>query len=207
VTSEPVAGSDRREQRRNHRLESRRREILGVAEELFAAHGYDGTSLEKIAAGSGYSVGGVYNFFRSKDAVYAAVLGRHTAALAERLAACTYAAETGMGSLLAMASTAVQTLRDFPDRARLTLGALTPDETTARRGTFRTILETYALAIAAGQRDGTVRTGDPRHLAQYVGGLVLAQMQVDPEISGDPDGIPLADFLDIVRSALQPPAK
>ena len=62
------------------------------------------------------------------------------------------------------------------------------------------------VKIAEGQRDGTVRSGSPRHLAQYVGGLVLAQAQVDPEITGSSDGIPLEDFLDIVRGALAPPA-
>ena len=70
------------------------------------------------------------------------------------------------------------------------------------RTSFRAVLEAYAEAIAEGQRDGTVRAGNPRHLAQFVGGLVLAQAQVDPEITADPDGITLEDFLDIVRGAL-----
>ncbi|GAA3392610.1 TetR/AcrR family transcriptional regulator [Cryptosporangium minutisporangium] len=195
-------GASPRELRRAQRLESRRREIVEVAEELFAAHGYDGTSLEKIAAGSGYSVGGIYNFFRSKDAVYAAVLDRHTTVLVERLTACVGAGGTGLDTLLSMASTAVRTLGEFPDRTRLTLGALRPDFSPDSRGHFRRILEAYAIAIRDGQGDGTVRDGDPRHLAQYVGGLVLAQTQVDPELTGDASGIPRDEFLALVRRAL-----
>ncbi|SHN43080.1 transcriptional regulator, TetR family [Cryptosporangium aurantiacum] len=175
-------------------MESRRREILGVAAELFAEHGYEGTSLEKIAAGSGYSVGGIYNFFPSKDAVYAAVLDRHAAALVERLAACADAPGSGMDKLLAMASTAVRTLHEFPDHARFTISSLAPERSPTGRGNFRMILEAYASAIDEGQRDGTVRAGEPRDLAQYVGGLVLAQTHVD---------IPLDTFLDVARKALQ----
>lgn len=201
MTPDPPETPTPRERRRAQRLESRRREIVTVAESLFAAHGYDGTSLEKIAGGSGYSVGGIYNFFPSKDAVYEAVLDRHGSALAERLMAAADSAETGMGTLLAMATTAIHTLREFPGQARLTVRSLTPDDP-ARKGTFRKILEAYAIAIREGQRDGTIRAGEARHLAQYVGGLVLAQTNVDPEISGNTDGIPLDDFLTVLKAAL-----
>lgn len=195
-----------RERRRAQRQESRRREILAVAEELFIAHGYEGTSLEKIADGSGYSVGGIYNFFPSKDAVYASVLDKHNDAMTQRLIACINTQDSGMGMVLAMASTAIGNLREFPHRTRLTVHSMTsPRSTTpAGRQNFRTVLETYAAAVAAGQRDGTVRAGDPRQLAQYVGGLVLAHAQVDPVITGRPDGMPLEDFLDILGRALAP---
>lgn len=194
-----------RERRRAQRQETRRREILAVAEELFIAHGYDGTSLEKIADGSGYSVGGIYNFFPSKDAVYAAVLDKHNDAMTQRLIACITTDDTGMGMVLAMASTAIGNLREFPHRTRLTVHSMTnPRDTPASRQNFRTVLETYAAAVAAGQRDGTVRAGDPRQLAQYVGGLVLAHAQVDPVITGRADGMPLEDFLDILGRALAP---
>jgi AcrR family transcriptional regulator len=204
ATGDPGADSPR-ERRRAQRLETRRREILAVAEELFIAHGYDGTSLEKIANGSGYSVGGIYNFFPSKDAVYAAVLDKHNDAMTQQLIACINTQDSGMFMLLAMASTAIANLREFPHRTRLTVHSMTaPRDSPASRQNFRTVLETYAAAVAAGQRDGTVRAGDPRQLAQYVGGLVLAHAQVDPVITGRPDGVPLEDFLDILSRALSP---
>jgi AcrR family transcriptional regulator len=194
-----------RERRRAQRLESRRREIVEVAEELFAAHGFDGTSLAMIAEGTGYSVGGVYNFFPSKDAVYDAVIARRGTALAERLVACATGTGTGMEKLQAMAETAIRALREFPRHARLTLRHMVPPQFEPDgRASFRATLDAYASAIDAGQRDGTVRAGNPRHLAQYVGGLVLAHAQVDPEMIGDPDGVPLEEFVEIVRRALGP---
>ncbi len=195
-----------RELRRAQRLETRRREIVAVAEELFAAHGYEGTSLEKIASGTGYSVGGIYNFFPSKDAVYAAVLERNTLLLAEHLQECLALAGSGIDKLTAMASIAIRRLRMFPDRPHLTLGTLAPDRRgPGEKGRTKAVLEVYAAAIREGQLDGTVRAGDAGMLAHYAGGLIFAHMGVDLVISGHSEGIPLDDFLDIVRQALSRP--
>jgi AcrR family transcriptional regulator len=202
----PAADSPR-ERRRAQRLESRRREILAVADELFSAHGYDGTSLEKIADGSGYSVGGIYNFFANKQAVYLAVMELHERSLSDRVKEASAGLDTGMDTLLAMAAAAIRTLREFPNRTRITVLTMARShESRSGRESLRTLLETYASAIEQGQRDGTVRSGDPRQLAQYVGGLVLAHMQIDPEIAGRPGpGIAMEDFLDILRGALGAP--
>ena len=206
VTGDPTlrdAAAAARERRRLERLESGRREILDVAERLFVEHGYEGTSLEQIAAGCGFSVGSIYNFFTNKDALYSAALERHAASLGTSFRASAEPAATGIDKVVAMARAAVHDLRGSPRHARLTLGSMSADlDATGDRGSLRAVLEAYAEAIAEGQRDGTVRPGSPRHLAQFVGGLVLAQAQVDPEITGAADGIPLEEFLDIVRNAL-----
>jgi AcrR family transcriptional regulator len=202
---DPAAAA--RERRRLERLENGRREILDVAERLFVEHGYEGTSLEQIAAGCGYSVGSIYNFFTNKDALYSAALERHATSLGTSFRASAEPAATGIDKVLAMARVAVHDLRGHPRHARLTATSLGMDlDAKPDRTSFRAVLEAYAEALAEGQRDGTVRAGSPRHLAQYVGGLVLAQAQVDPEITGADDGIPLDTFLEIVRRALGRPS-
>jgi AcrR family transcriptional regulator len=60
--------------------------ILDAAEDLFASQGYDGTSLRQIAAGAGIREPGLYNYFASKQALYAAVLHRALDPMAEALA-------------------------------------------------------------------------------------------------------------------------
>jgi AcrR family transcriptional regulator len=50
--------------------------ILDAAESLFAAQGYDGTSLRQIAQITGIKEPGLYNHFASKQAIYEAVLHR-----------------------------------------------------------------------------------------------------------------------------------
>ena len=50
--------------------------VMDIAEHLFAAHGYDGTSLRQIAAQAKIKQPGLYNHFASKEALYQAVLFR-----------------------------------------------------------------------------------------------------------------------------------
>jgi len=50
--------------------------IMDIAENLFAAHGYDGTSLRQIAERADIAQPGLYNHFSSKEALYEAVLFR-----------------------------------------------------------------------------------------------------------------------------------
>lgn len=53
-----------------------RERILDVAEALFAERGFESTSLREIARGVGIQQPGLYNHFKNKEALYAAVLDR-----------------------------------------------------------------------------------------------------------------------------------
>ncbi len=59
---------------------------MDCAEQLFAANGYDGTSLRQIAAAAGIREPGLYNHFSSKQALYEAVLHRALDPMATALA-------------------------------------------------------------------------------------------------------------------------
>jgi TetR/AcrR family transcriptional regulator len=56
--------------------ERTRAAILDAAEELFAEHGYDGTSMQQIGVAAGVARSTPGYFFGSKDAMYEAVLAR-----------------------------------------------------------------------------------------------------------------------------------
>lgn len=62
--------------RREKERESRRNDILDVAEQVFRRKGYHLATTEEIARDSGFSVGTLYNFFTDKEGLYAAVLDR-----------------------------------------------------------------------------------------------------------------------------------
>jgi AcrR family transcriptional regulator len=51
-----------------------RAHVVEVATRLFAEHGYDGTSIEAVQAGSGVSRGSLYHHFPGKEALFLAVL-------------------------------------------------------------------------------------------------------------------------------------
>uniref|UniRef100_UPI00037A42DC TetR/AcrR family transcriptional regulator n=1 Tax=Solimonas variicoloris TaxID=254408 RepID=UPI00037A42DC len=48
----------------------REEQLLDVAQALFAKQGYQGTSIEDIAAAAGVTRPMVYNYFESKDGIY-----------------------------------------------------------------------------------------------------------------------------------------
>src|SRR5262249_10746274 len=56
------------------RSEARRRAILDVAREVFMAQGYAAASMSEIAARLGGSKGTLYNYFRSKEDLFAAII-------------------------------------------------------------------------------------------------------------------------------------
>jgi len=60
--------------------------ILSAAEALFAAHGFDGTSMRDVAARVGLNAASLYNHFASKQALYEAVLERGIAPLLQEIA-------------------------------------------------------------------------------------------------------------------------
>jgi AcrR family transcriptional regulator len=51
-----------------------RAHLIEVATQLFAEHGYDGTSIEAVLADSGVSRGSLYHHFAGKEALFLAVM-------------------------------------------------------------------------------------------------------------------------------------
>jgi AcrR family transcriptional regulator len=65
--------------------DQRRETILDVARECFLAEGYAATSMSTIAARLGGSKGTLYNYFRNKDDLFAAMMQRQCGELQESL--------------------------------------------------------------------------------------------------------------------------
>ncbi|MFC3442507.1 TetR/AcrR family transcriptional regulator [Sphingobium rhizovicinum] len=62
--------------RREARRQKRQDMILTVAQRYFLEHGYAGTTMSGIAAALGGSKGTLWNYYPSKEQLFAAVLGR-----------------------------------------------------------------------------------------------------------------------------------
>ena len=63
----------------------RRAQLLEVGRSLFARKGFDGTSIEEIAAEAGVSKPVVYEHFGGKEGLYAVVVDREMQSLADRI--------------------------------------------------------------------------------------------------------------------------
>ncbi len=80
LAGEVPAGRERRPARRGGRVrmtgKQRREQLLEIGRTLFAERGYDGTSVEEIAAKAGVSKPVVYEHFGGKEGLYAVVVDR-----------------------------------------------------------------------------------------------------------------------------------
>ena len=64
---------------------STRQQIVATAKELFAARGYEGTSIEAVLQHAGISRGALYHHFDSKETLFGAVLRSVEAEIAQAL--------------------------------------------------------------------------------------------------------------------------
>ena len=71
------------------RGQATRAHLIEVATRLFAAHGYDGTSIEAVLAESGVSRGSLYHHFGGKEALFLAVFEAAGARLGAEMEAAT----------------------------------------------------------------------------------------------------------------------
>jgi AcrR family transcriptional regulator len=200
-----------REDRRLKRLEVGRLQILDVAEDLFAENGYQGTSLEQIAAATEYSIGGLYKLFTSKEDIFNAVMNRRGAELRSRIDDGLDESLSGEATLLLVVSTFIRCFREWPSFGRLSARVFSMHlegfpAVTGQAEALGFVMNTFAAAIEQGQREGSFRAGNPARLAYLIPGIINAQNQVDPVLANDPDGISLEDLLEIVQGALRRPA-
>jgi AcrR family transcriptional regulator len=80
--------AEREESRRVRMTGTQRREqLLDVGRRLFAERGFEGTSVEEIAAKAGVSKPVVYEHFGGKEGLYAVVVDRETKNLLDRMTA------------------------------------------------------------------------------------------------------------------------
>ncbi|MFD0901996.1 TetR/AcrR family transcriptional regulator [Actinomadura sediminis] len=209
VTEEGAAAPERlspREVRRRRRIELGREQMLETAEELFAERGYYATSLKDVAQRCEFSVGSVYSFFDSKEALYLAVLMRRAPGRLDEMKRLAAAAGTTAGErFVALVTAELEHRRKYPAWARLhaqmtkagsrDVADVPPDYKDFHRETVRIL----AGVVADGHADGTIRPGDPHALARMCSALVDSFTLMDPMVSDEPEGIGAEEFLTFVR--------
>lgn len=164
---EPAAEREWRRQRRERLIEAARR--------IFAAQGYERTSMDEIASAAGAGKPTLYRYFANKDALFEAVFVDALDALDHRLAAARQAAGDplealrGMlGALMPLFREHIATLRGFSDEAG------TADRSRRRILRQRAVDIEAQLAdvLARGRRIGLFRHQDDALAARLVYGMV-----------------------------------
>jgi AcrR family transcriptional regulator len=144
----------------------RKEEILDVATRLFAEKGYEGTSMNDVAARVGMRKASLFYHFATKDLLYEAVIDRLIETLGRALRAAYESAGTFADRAEAAADTTTMTLGAHPYAARLLLREAMDCGVLGGKvlENAMSVLEASAAFVRAGQEAGEFVEGDPKQI-------------------------------------------
>ena len=163
------------------RLRHREADLAGLvqaAEKVFSDQGFQGTSIRDIAREAGFSIGGVYQFFASKDELYLRVVEEQWEHFFQLLSRA-LAADGFDARLHALTEAMFQAFEErrgffklfLSERGRLS--ASFSGEIAARVGQHtRRLRKELVELMRQGIDDGALRPGDPELLASAYLGMV-----------------------------------
>lgn len=151
------------------KLEARRQEILDAAQACFIQKGFHATTMAEICAAASISPGGLYRYFRSKEAIIAAMAEDERQMAADALQEVAES-DDFLGSLANMVDKFVESYAD-PGHAALAAELMAealrnPDFAAAARESQLRLREDVANMLRAGQAAGHVEASlDPAQTA------------------------------------------
>lgn len=204
-------GVSPREERRRVRLETARTQVLDASEPAFAVSGFHNTTIKSIAEQCEIAVGTIYLLFADKEGLSEAVLRRRGGALRELTAELGSEPGSGDVRLVAIAEMQIRYFREHPDWTRLASTLVSGNRAAPpNRGLERlyevghkVVADVLAEVVAAGQREGTIRGGNPQALALIYLGMLETFHSIDNESYSEPGTYGAAEFLELLRDTFR----
>jgi AcrR family transcriptional regulator len=165
----------------NTQKEAVREALLRAAAEAFARDGLDGARIDAISVAAGYSKGTVYNYFRSKEELFGAVIEVAAKSAADRYAQVP-PAPTVRAQLLALARADAAVAQEQSAFTKVLVReamSFRPQTYDAILSHLSPYLEVVEGVLAAGQARGEVRSDRPslQLAVLFVGLLSLHYVQ------------------------------
>jgi AcrR family transcriptional regulator len=160
--------------------------ILKAARHMFAKHGIQKTNLEEIARLSRVAKATIYNYFGSKDRVYAEVLNREILAMTTRLSEAVNQLKSPVDKLrtfVFMSFTLIKESADIFNLRPELMDRLISGTEGIRKALFEKQMSILHAVLTDGVRDGVFRSDSPstaRSLLYTVRGMELTWL-LDPE--------------------------
>jgi TetR/AcrR family fatty acid metabolism transcriptional regulator len=166
--------------------------LLDRGAQLFAGRSYASVTVEDIAAAAGIAKGTLYRFFHGKEDLFSQVFGREHARFHQHVQGLLAGVDVRRRQDVRNALHAVvrdlaanPLLRRVLDERDTPVWLEVRYDPAGRLGQERASTELLAGLIAAGQRAGVMRAGDPLELAavcnQLVAGLLVSSSGGGPE--------------------------
>ncbi|MDR0990532.1 MAG: TetR/AcrR family transcriptional regulator [Propionibacteriaceae bacterium] len=142
--SQSVSAAEARRPRVRMTAAERRDQLVTVARSCFAERGFDGTSIEEIAARAGVSKPVVYEHFASKEAIYAVVVDREVQTLLTAIRQAIQTPRAGSRRLLELGALA---LLDYIESCPEGFQIIMRDTSGAGGGSFASILNDVIVRV------------------------------------------------------------
>lgn len=138
----------------------KRTRVLEAAKAAFAAQGFTGANINRIAESAGISVGSMYKYFRTKEDLFLALIEESHEIIADAIDGILAARPDFRGRVEALLRAAVETSRADPERVRLYI-ACTTEELAPLAGSLSMRIEAvsavrYRAMVAEAKAKGEV---------------------------------------------------
>lgn len=159
-----------------------RADLLQSAARHFALHGVGGANINRISLDAGYAKGTVYNYFSSKEELFAAVLGMGSDETIARYHARTDLTDlrSRLRAIVEEDAALVQQHEDFMKCLARELVAPSPGVRAQVEAAIAPLVMLVAQVLAEGQAAGKVRTDleAPQLALAFLGSLTMAYVQL-----------------------------
>ncbi|MEM9292416.1 MAG: TetR/AcrR family transcriptional regulator [Acidobacteriota bacterium] len=158
------------------RRSPKRDAVIEAATEEFLAHGFAGTSMDRIAQAANVSKRTVYNHFPSKDELFQAIV-EEILRRSDEMPFHTYSPERALeDQLLEIGNTFADTItdRDFMKLAKVVTACFIqlPEWGQTTMSAYARLRKSMLAFFKAGKRDGRLKIGDPERAATQFCGLI-----------------------------------
>ena len=160
-----------------------REAILRAAEHLFAEQGLAGARTDAIAAAAGVNKALIYYYFKSKDALYLAIVEEHLKDFSQRALALLSSGECVRDKLLHYVSMHFDFIAARPDYPRLLQRFMMAGERPflqVRRKYFAPVAQKLQAVISQGARNGELYASDSAHTAISLVALTVFYFSAAP---------------------------